>query len=303
MFPEINSRVFKSSVKPAEDSRSNLSLLIGQISQDSSLSDYTIEIVEAKSQPADEKPKKPMNLNEAFVRTSSDSMSTLGSSSHTQESLILEVPDTQKWKPKLSSQCAANFSQFEVDCSVINNVGSRVEEKTQAPKSSITITKIGKKTAPVEINLIDSDRDTSGDGSLDPEETNRASSHLAADNRMMVRDTQANSSTQTFPSQILKRRDTGLSEVSGASLFEWPLPGTSFNPFISSTLNPVSAQGKKRRKLLSEFDRAHFNGYEATDDEDDVDESASCVDHVSRSKTVSCPPHIQPLHCGVNPPV
>lgn len=246
----------KPKVERDEDMNTNLSLLIDQMSQNDSLQNYTIELAEVntsstarRTTPRKEKNKKPMNLNEAFIKNIHDTQSTVSpsaSSCNTQDLVLLDMLDTQKsGKVKLSSQCASNVSLFDVElCSTINNVSSiRSDEKDDgsvvttdpfvAPpppppppppalievnmppvRSSITI--VPKEKRGITVNeqnnsLIDSDRDTSIEWPFDENRPIAAAAQDSIANRqpvpfgadcLVIRDTQTQANTQTFPSQV-----------------------------------------------------------------------------------------------------
>ena len=166
-----------------------------------------------------EKEKKriePMNLDEGFFK-SGNTQSTLGStmsSNHSDDLLLLDVESQQIDKKngglKMSSQCPTNFSQFDVNCSVISCAPD------ECSKSSIKITRKAKvQAATVEADPVDQEMRSCEDENnrventvhvADKDETRNLP--LSNPDRIIVRDTQAiaasneNGQTQNSPSQV-----------------------------------------------------------------------------------------------------
>lgn len=169
----------------------------------------------------EKKRTEPMNLDEGFFK-SGNTQSTLGStmsSNHSDDLLLLDVEsqqilDKKNGGLKLSSQCPTNFSQFDVNCSVISCAPD------ECSKSSIKITRKTSKakvqTATVEADPVDQEM-----RSCEDDENNRVENTvhvadkdetrippLSNPDRIIVRDTQAiaasneNGQTQNSPSQV-----------------------------------------------------------------------------------------------------
>lgn len=172
-----------------------------------------------------EKEKKkiePMNLDEGFFK-SGNTQSTLGStmsSNHSDDLLLLDVEsqqilDKKNGGLKLSSQCPTNFSQFDVNCSVISCAPD------ECSKSSIKITRKTSKAKVQATTVEEADPVDQEMRSCEDDENNRVENTvhvadkdetrippLSNPDRIIVRDTQAiaasneNGQTQNSPSQV-----------------------------------------------------------------------------------------------------